>query len=51
MSIDAAYMYLKEDTAHVNASKSVSSINGPITYSADFKGMAHLVGAQLNMKF
>ena len=51
MSIDAAYMYLKEDTAHVNASKSVSSINGPITYSADYKGMAHLVGAQLNMKF
>ena len=51
MSIDAAYMYLKEDTAHVNASKSVSSINGPITYSADYKGIAHLIGAQLNMKF
>jgi long-chain fatty acid transport protein len=51
MSIDAAYMYLKEDTAHVNASKSVASINGPITYSADYKGMAHLIGAQLNMKF
>jgi long-chain fatty acid transport protein len=51
MSIDAAYMYLKEDTAHVNASKSVASINGPITYSADYKGIAHLIGAQLNMKF
>ena len=51
MSIDAAYMYLKEDTAHVNASKSVSSINCPITYSDDYKVMAHLVGAQLNMKF
>ena len=51
MSIDAAYMYLKEDTAHVSASKSVASINGPITYSADYKGIAHLIGAQLNMKF
>jgi long-chain fatty acid transport protein len=50
-SIDMAYMFLKEDTAHVNASKSVSSINGPLTYSADYKGMGHLVGAQLNMKF
>ncbi len=51
MSIDAAYMYLKEDTAHVSASKSVASINGPITYSADYNGIAHLIGAQLNMKF
>jgi long-chain fatty acid transport protein len=50
-SIDMAYMFLKEDTAHVNASKSVSSINGPLTYSADYKGIGHLVGAQLNMKF
>ena len=51
MSIDAAYMYLKEDTAHVSASKSVASINGPITYSADYNGIAHLIGTQLNMKF
>jgi long-chain fatty acid transport protein len=51
MSIDAAYMFLKEDTAHVNANKSSASINGPITYSADYNGIAHLIGAQLNMKF
>lgn len=51
MSIDAAYMFLKEDTAHVNASKSSSSINGPITYSADYKGIGHLIGLQTNLKF
>jgi hypothetical protein len=39
MSIDAAYMYLKEKTAHVDVNKTVSSINGPITYSADYKGV------------
>lgn len=51
MSIDAAYMFLKEKTAHVDINKTVSSINGPISYSADYKGVAHLIGAQLNMKF
>lgn len=49
MSIDAAYMLLKEDTAHIDRSKTTPA--GPITYSADYKGLAHLIGAQLNMKF
>jgi hypothetical protein len=44
-----AYMFLKEDTAHVDLSKTTPA--GPVTYSADYKGMGHLVGAQLNMKF
>lgn len=49
MSIDGAYMFLKEKTAHVDVSKTTPA--GPITYSADYKGVAHLIGAQLNMKF
>lgn len=49
MSIDASYMYLKEKTAHVDVSKTTPA--GPITYSADYNGIAHLIGAQLNMKF
>lgn len=49
MSVDAAYMFLKEKTAHVDRVK--GSPTGPITYSADYKGVAHLVGVQLNMKF
>lgn len=49
ISIDAAYLFLKEDTSHVDVSK--PSTNGPVTYSADYKGMGHLIGAQLNMKF
>jgi long-chain fatty acid transport protein len=48
-SIDVAYMFLKEDTAHVDVSKTTPA--GPVTYSADYKGMGHLIGAQLNMKF
>ncbi|MBK8326332.1 MAG: outer membrane protein transport protein [Moraxellaceae bacterium] len=47
-SIDVAYMFLKEDTAHVDVSKTTP---GSLTYSADYKGMGHLIGAQLNMKF
>lgn len=49
MSIDAAYMFLKEKTSHVDRSK-VAGFT-PVTYSADYKGTGHLVGAQLNMKF
>lgn len=49
MSIDAAYMFLKEKVAHVDVSKTTPT--GPITYSADYNGIAHLIGAQLNMKF
>lgn len=49
MSIDAAYMFLKEKTAHVDVNKTTPA--GPVTYSADYKGVAHLIGAQLNMKF
>ncbi len=49
MSVDAAYMFLKEKTAHVDVSKTTPA--GPITYSADYKGVAHLVGMQMNMKF
>ena len=49
MSIDAAYMFLKEKVAHVDVSKTTPA--GPITYSADYNGIAHLIGTQLNMKF
>ncbi len=49
MSMDLAYMYLKEKTAHVDVSKTTPA--GPITYSADYVGIANLIGAQLNMKF
>jgi len=49
MSIDAAYMFLKEKTAHVDVNKTTPA--GPVAYSADYKGVAHLIGAQLNMKF
>lgn len=49
MSIDVAYMFLKEDTAHVDRTKTTPA--GPITYSADYEGMGHLIGAQMNMKF
>lgn len=49
MSIDAAYMFLKEKTAHVDRYENTT--NGPISYNADYKGIAHLIGAQLNMKF
>lgn len=48
MSIDAAYMLLKEDTAHVDRNK-VAGV--PVTYSASYKGLGHLVGVQMNMKF
>ncbi|MFO1373166.1 MAG: outer membrane protein transport protein [Agitococcus sp.] len=49
MSIDAAYMFLKEKTAHIDRVKGAG--NSGVTYSADYKGVAHLIGAQLNMKF
>lgn len=49
LSFDASYMYLKEKTAHVDAHKTV---NGTlIQYSAEYGGMAHLIGMQMNMKF
>lgn len=49
MSIDAAYMFLKEKNAHVDRVK--GSPTGSITYKADYKGAGHLIGLQLNMKF
>jgi long-subunit fatty acid transport protein len=50
-SIDVAYLFLKEDTAHVELDNSPASTNGSLTYSADYKGMGHLIGLQTNLKF
>ncbi|PTQ90618.1 OmpP1/FadL family transporter [Agitococcus lubricus] len=48
MSIDVGYMFLKEKTAVVDVSK-ISPV-GPLSYSAEYSGKAHLVGVQLNLK-
>lgn len=47
MSMDVAYMYLTEKTAHVDISKPTT----PESYSADFHGKAHIVSVQMNLKF
>jgi long-subunit fatty acid transport protein len=51
MSIDAAYMFLKEKQLMLMQAKAYQASMAPITYSADYKGIAHLIGTQLNMKF
>ena len=54
LSFDVAYMYLKEKTAQVDAHKTLKNPDGSttlITYSAEYGGMAHLMGMQMNMKF
>ncbi len=47
LSVDCAYMFLKEKTAHVDLSKPTT----PERYSADYSGKAHLVSVQMNYLF
>jgi long-chain fatty acid transport protein len=50
LSVDFAYLYFKEDTAHVNIS-GVSATGHPISYTATYHNYANLVGAQLSWRF